>query len=56
MRGGAFKPRTSPYAFQGHGVEGLDMFRKAAEKFKLPIVTELMDDARSMLSLNTTWT
>ncbi|MFA7400369.1 MAG: 3-deoxy-7-phosphoheptulonate synthase, partial [Sideroxydans sp.] len=43
MRGGAFKPRTSPYAFQGHGVEGLDMFRKAADKYKLPIVTELMD-------------
>lgn len=43
MRGGAFKPRTSPYAFQGHGVEGLDMFRKAADQYKLPIVTELMD-------------
>lgn len=43
MRGGAFKPRTSPYAFQGHGAEGLDMFRKAAGKYKLPIVTELMD-------------
>ena len=43
MRGGAFKPRTSPYAFQGKGVEGLGMFRKAASKYKLPIVTELMD-------------
>lgn len=43
MRGGAFKPRTSPYAFQGKGVEGLTMFRKAAERHKLPIVTELMD-------------
>ncbi|MGD9788429.1 MAG: 3-deoxy-7-phosphoheptulonate synthase [Sulfuricellaceae bacterium] len=43
MRGGAFKPRTSPYAFQGHGVEGLDMFRKAADRHGLPIVTELMD-------------
>ena len=43
MRGGAFKPRTSPYAFQGHGVEGLDMFRKAAGQHGLPIVTELMD-------------
>ena len=43
MRGGAFKPRTSPYAFQGKGVEGLDMFRKAADKYDLPIVTELMD-------------
>jgi 3-deoxy-7-phosphoheptulonate synthase len=43
MRGGAFKPRTSPYTFQGTGVEGLDMFRKAASKHNLPIVTELMD-------------
>ncbi|MDO9063692.1 MAG: N-acetylneuraminate synthase family protein, partial [Sulfuricella sp.] len=43
MRGGAFKPRTSPYAFQGHGVEGLAMFRTAAKKYNLPIVTELMD-------------
>lgn len=43
MRGGAFKPRTSPYTFQGKGIEGLDMFRQAASKFKLPIVTELMD-------------
>jgi len=43
MRGGAFKPRTSPYAFQGAGVEGLKMFRQAADKFQLPIVTELMD-------------
>ncbi len=43
MRGGAFKPRTSPYSFQGAGVEGLEMFRKAADEHKLPIVTELMD-------------
>ena len=43
MRGGAFKPRTSPYAFQGKGVEGLGMFRKAADAQGLPIVTELMD-------------
>ena len=43
MRGGAFKPRTSPYTFQGVGVEGLEMFRKAADKHRLPIVTELMD-------------
>lgn len=43
MRGGAFKPRTSPYAFQGAGVEGLEMFRKSADKQGLPIVTELMD-------------
>ena len=43
MRGGAFKPRTSPYAFQGKGVEGLDMLKKAAAPHGLPIVTELMD-------------
>ena len=43
MRGGAFKPRTSPYTFQGKGEEGLDIFRAAAGKYKLPIVTELMD-------------
>jgi len=43
MRGGAFKPRTSPYTFQGTGVEGLEMFRTAADKYNLPIVTELMD-------------
>jgi 3-deoxy-7-phosphoheptulonate synthase len=43
MRGGAFKPRTSPYAFQGTGIEGLEMFRTAADKYNLPIVTELMD-------------
>ena len=43
MRGGAFKPRTSPYTFQGNGEEGLKMFRKAASKHNLRIVTELMD-------------
>jgi 3-deoxy-7-phosphoheptulonate synthase len=43
MRGGAFKPRTSPYTFQGKGVEGLEIFRNAAKKHNLPIVTELMD-------------
>lgn len=43
MRGGAFKPRTSPYTFQGKGADGLTMFRNAASKYKLPIVTELMD-------------
>jgi 3-deoxy-7-phosphoheptulonate synthase len=43
MRGGAFKPRTSPYAFQGRGTEGLQVFRAAADKLGLPIVTELMD-------------
>lgn len=43
MRGGAFKPRTSPYAFQGLGVEGLVLLKEAAQKCNLPVVTELMD-------------
>jgi len=43
MRGGAFKPRTSPYTFQGKGVEGLSMLKNAAARAGLPIVTELMD-------------
>ncbi|CAG1009255.1 3-deoxy-7-phosphoheptulonate synthase [Burkholderiales bacterium] len=43
MRGGAFKPRTSPYAFQGLGVEGLRMLKRAAAGHGLPVVTELMD-------------
>ena len=43
MRGGAFKPRTSPYSFQGLGEEGLEFFQNAAKKHNLPIVTELMD-------------
>ena len=43
MRGGAFKPRTSPYAFQGKGVDGLAMLRNAAARHRLPVVTEMMD-------------
>lgn len=42
LRGGAFKPRTSPYAFQGMGKEGLDLLQKAKKATGLPIVTELM--------------
>jgi 3-deoxy-7-phosphoheptulonate synthase len=43
MRAGAFKPRTSPYAFQGMGQEGLDILARAREKTGIGIVTELMD-------------
>lgn len=43
MRGGAFKPRTSPYSFQGIGADGLKIFKEAADKEGLPIVTELLD-------------
>lgn len=42
LRGGAFKPRTSPYAFQGMKAEGLELLAKAKEKTGLPIVSELM--------------
>jgi 3-deoxy-7-phosphoheptulonate synthase len=43
LRGGAFKPRTSPYAFQGLGEEGLKYLAEAREATGLPIVTEVMD-------------
>jgi 3-deoxy-7-phosphoheptulonate synthase len=43
LRGGAYKPRTSPYAFQGLGVEGLRLLAEAKAETGLPIVTELMD-------------
>ncbi len=45
LRGGAFKPRTSPYDFQGLEVEGLKLLRKAKEATGLPVVTELMSDS-----------
>ena len=45
LRGGAFKPRTSPYSFQGLEEEGLKMLRKAGDRTGLPIVTEIMDEA-----------
>jgi 3-deoxy-7-phosphoheptulonate synthase len=43
LRGGAYKPRTSPYSFQGLGGEGLRLLQEAKEETGLPIVTELMD-------------
>jgi 3-deoxy-7-phosphoheptulonate synthase len=43
LRGGAFKPRTSPYAFQGLGIEGLKILEKAKKETGLPIVTEVVD-------------
>lgn len=43
LRGGAFKPRTSPYAFQGMGAEGIKLLQLAKKETGLPIVTELMD-------------
>ena len=43
LRGGAFKPRTSPYAFQGMGEEGLKLLRETGDKFGMPVVTEVTD-------------
>ncbi len=43
LRGGAFKPRTSPYAFQGLGLRGLRILAKAREETGLPVVTEVLD-------------
>jgi 3-deoxy-7-phosphoheptulonate synthase len=45
LRGGAYKPRTSPYTFQGFGVEGLDQLKSAGQAFNMPVVTEIMDAA-----------
>lgn len=42
LRGGCFKPRTSPYSFQGLGFEGLDMLAEAGKTFGLPVVTEVL--------------
>ena len=43
LRGGAFKPRTSPYVFQGLGEEGLKILREAGDKHGLPVVSEVRD-------------
>lgn len=43
LRGGAFKPRTSPYSFQGLGVDGLKILRQVGDEFGLPVVTEVMN-------------
>lgn len=46
LRGGAFKPRTSPYSFQGLGEDGLKLLRMAGDEFGLAVITEIMDPAR----------
>ena len=42
LRGGAYKPRTSPYAFQGLGLKGLELLREARDELHLPVITEVM--------------
>ena len=49
LRGGAFKPRSSPYSFQGLGLEGLKLLKLAKQETGLPIVTEAMDEAGAEL-------
>jgi 3-deoxy-7-phosphoheptulonate synthase len=44
LRGGAYKPRTSPYSFQGLGEEGLEILARVREEFDLPVVTEAIDE------------
>jgi len=46
LRGGAFKPRTSPYSFQGLGEDGLKLMRAAADEYDLKIITEVMDKSQ----------
>ncbi len=46
LRGGAFKPRTSPYSFQGLGEKGLKLLKKAGDEFGLAVITEIMDPGR----------
>ncbi len=43
LRGGAFKPRSSPYSFQGHGEAGLQMLRESGDKYGLKVISEVMD-------------
>ena len=52
LRGGAFKPRTSPYSFQGMGEEGLKVLRKAADKHSLLVVSEIMNQTQIPLFLD----
>jgi 3-deoxy-7-phosphoheptulonate synthase len=51
LRAGAFKPRTSPYAFQGMGEKGLEFMREAAEKFGLSSVSEVMDASQIQMMI-----
>ncbi len=52
LRGGAFKPRTSPYAFQGMGEPGLKLMREAADKFGLFTISEVMDASQIQMMMS----
>jgi 3-deoxy-7-phosphoheptulonate synthase len=51
LRGGAFKPRSSPYSFQGLGLEGLKLLREAGDKFNLLVISEVMEISQIQLML-----
>lgn len=51
LRGGAFKPRTSPYSFQGLGEEGLKYLRQVADKYNMHVVSEIMDISQMSMLL-----
>jgi 3-deoxy-7-phosphoheptulonate synthase len=51
LRGGAFKPRSSPYSFQGHGEEALKMLREAGDQFQLLVISEVMEISQIPLLL-----
>ncbi|UBF26029.1 3-deoxy-7-phosphoheptulonate synthase [Kovacikia minuta CCNUW1] len=46
LRGGVYKPRTSPYSFQGHGVDGLKILAQVRQRYGMPVVTEVMSIAQ----------
>lgn len=46
IRGGAFKPRTSPYSFQGLGIEGLEILSSLSSRFAVPVITEVMTESQ----------
>jgi 3-deoxy-7-phosphoheptulonate synthase len=52
LRGGAFKPRSSPYSFQGIGRQGLELMRRAADKHNLLVVSEVMDQTQIAMMLD----
>jgi 3-deoxy-7-phosphoheptulonate synthase len=52
LRGGAFKPRSSPYSFQGSGRQGLELMRRAADKHNLLVVSEVMDQTQIAMMLD----
>src|SRR5690606_13896996 len=52
FRGGAFKPRTSPYDFQGLGIEGLQILRRVADEFDLAVISEIVNPAHIEIALD----